>query len=394
MDVDPRRVEAFRAGGFADEPGLSQRIHRNLDIGRLRVFVAGKDAIPQADFSWICVGTSGKRGHPDLRPIERAVRDIGALVARSRLRHTVLVRSTVPPGITRGRLWPLLKKAAGRASTRCGMVACPEFLREGAAVRDFVSASYHVIGAWDLKASAAAASLLRGLGGRILPLSAEEAELLKLAGNAFHAAKAAFANEIARLAASLNLDGEAILRALRRDGKLNASGAYLKPGMPFGGSCLPRDVRTLSRLARRVEVDAPLLNALAPSNRAHLESIRREILARRARSVGIAGLGFKPGVADLRESPAIGLARRLRRDGIRVQLFDRHADAGDPALRGLVNGGNWCPSAEELLRRSDAVVLTQPEAAVERAALRSKRPPALLRAYREPFRLHPRGPRK
>ena len=157
LDVDPRRVEAFRAGGFADEPGLSHRIHRNLDIGRLRVFVTGKDAIPQADFSWICVGTSGGRGHPDLRSIERAVRDIGALVARSRSRHTVLVRSTVPPGTTRGRLWPLLQKAAGRASTRCGMVACPEFLREGAAVRDFVSASYHVIGAWDSKASAAAA---------------------------------------------------------------------------------------------------------------------------------------------------------------------------------------------------------------------------------------------
>ncbi|HEX7254067.1 MAG TPA: nucleotide sugar dehydrogenase, partial [Thermoanaerobaculia bacterium] len=333
LDIDARRVDAFRAGGFPDEPGLSKRIREGFRAGRLRALVPGRDPVPRADFSWICVGTTAKNGRQDLRAIGRAVSEIGALISRLQMPHTVLVRSTVPPGTTRRTLWPLLRRSARPAARKCRIVVCPEFLREGTAVQVFLTASYHVVGSWSLEASSSAAALLAGLGGQVHFLAAEEAELLKLAGNAFHAAKAAFANEIGRLASALAVDGGAVLQILRRDRKLNASGAYLKPGMPFGGSCLPRDIRILCGLAKRNGAALPLLEALVPSNRARLEDLRREILARKFRSVGIVGLGFKPGVADLRESPSVDLARRLRLDGIEVRFFDRRVDPRDPALR-------------------------------------------------------------
>jgi GDP-mannose 6-dehydrogenase len=150
----------------------------------------------------------------------------------------------------------------------------------------------------------------------------EEAELLKLCNNAFHAVKIAFANEIGRLCDSIGVDSHTVMRLLCADKKLNISSAYLKPGFAFGGSCLPKDIRSLTSHARRLGVELPIMEGILPSNRVQIEAARIKVVQSGARSVGILGLSFKPNTDDLRESPMIGLIRDLWQDGIDILVHD------------------------------------------------------------------------
>ena len=153
-------------------------------------------------------------------------------------------------------------------------------------------------------------------------LSLEEAEIIKLCNNAFHGVKIGFANEIGRLCNNLNIDSQAIMRLVCADRKLNISPAYLKPGFAFGGSCLPKDIRSLTAEARRLGVELPLLESVLPSNRLQVDLARRKVLRTGAQRVGVLGLSFKPETDDLRESPIISLIRDLWQDGLDVLVHD------------------------------------------------------------------------
>jgi GDP-mannose 6-dehydrogenase len=150
----------------------------------------------------------------------------------------------------------------------------------------------------------------------------EEAELLKLANNAFHALKIGFANEIGRLCDRVGIDSHAVMRLVCADTKLNISTAYLKPGFAFGGSCLPKDLRSLIFNARRLGLEIPILDAVPRSNRLQIEAARLKVHELGVRRVAVLGLSFKAGTDDLRESPVVELIRELWQDGVDVLVHD------------------------------------------------------------------------
>jgi GDP-mannose 6-dehydrogenase len=150
----------------------------------------------------------------------------------------------------------------------------------------------------------------------------EEAEILKLCNNAFHAIKIGFANEVGRVCDKIGIDSHVVMELICADKKLNISPAYLKPGFAFGGSCLPKDIRSLTFHARRLGLELPIMEGILPSNRIQIDAARVKVLHSGARRVGILGLSFKPNTDDLRESPIIGLIRDLWQDGIDVLVHD------------------------------------------------------------------------
>jgi GDP-mannose 6-dehydrogenase len=197
----------------------------------------------------------------------------------------------------------------------------PEFLRESTAVADFENPSLAVVGS--RQASKPPAELMRGLFGESTAVvNWETAEMVKYACNSFHAAKITFANEIGRLGKQMGIDSRAVMQLVCQDTKLNLSPYYLKPGNPFGGSCLPKDVRALTNHARVQGLSLPMLEGLLPSNQRHLESLLNCILESGQKQIVIVGLSFKANTDDLRESAMIEVAQTLLGRGYQLRIYD------------------------------------------------------------------------
>ena len=195
-------------------------------------------------------------------------------------------------------------------------------MRETSAVADFYSPPYTVVGQLDTRSGCVAAELYQGIAAPLHTVSLEEAELLKLASNAFHALKIGFANEVGRLCDRLGLDSHAAMGLVCADTKLNISPAYLKPGFAFGGSCLPKDLRSLISHARRLGAELPILESIAASNRLQVEAVRLKVRALNVQRVAVLGLSFKMHTDDVRESPVISLIQSLWRDGMDITVYD------------------------------------------------------------------------
>jgi GDP-mannose 6-dehydrogenase len=327
IGVEPSlaKVEALNAGHCAiKEPGLEQLISQMVAAGRLHATQHGMAQLPWADMSLICVGTpAAADGSSVLDYVCNVAREIGEGLRASAHYHVVVLRSTVFPGTVSNVLSPLVTEHSGRQVGRdFGLVMNPEFMRETNAISDFYAPPYTIIGESDTRSGDQLAELYRDIAAPVYRVSLEEAELLKLANNAFHALKIGFANEIGRLCDRLGIDSHATMQLVCADTKLNISSAYLKPGFAFGGSCLPKDLRSLTFHARRLGVDLPILDAVLPSNRLQVELARLKVHELGARRVAVLGLSFKASTDDLRESPIIGLIRDLWQDGVDVLVHD------------------------------------------------------------------------
>jgi GDP-mannose 6-dehydrogenase len=326
VGVEPNltKVQAFASGRSAiKEPQLDSLVGQAVAAGRLCAMQKGAHFVPWADVSAICVGTpSASDGSPVLTHLCEVVREIGQGLTRAERYHVVLLRSTVLPGTTRQTLLPLIEAHSQRSSgADFGLVVNPEFMREASAVADFHSPPYSVIGQLDTRSGYVAAELYRGLAAPVHTVSLEEAELLKLTSNAFHALKVGFANEVGRLCDRLGLDSHAVMRLVCADTKLNISPSYLKPGFAFGGSCLPKDLRALTSHARRLGAEVPILESMSVSNRLQVETTRVKVRALNVRRVALLGLSFKMHTDDVRESPVISLIQSLWRDGMELTVY-------------------------------------------------------------------------
>jgi GDP-mannose 6-dehydrogenase len=323
VDIDARKVRAVEDGQAPFfEPDLEALIQANLRNQRLSATTSTADALREADFAFLCVGTpSASNGNLNLDPLRRVTADIAGHLSGRVRPLTIVVRSTVFPGTCDEVVAPLSDHASGIA-----IVANPEFLREGSAIKDFMEPSLVVVGSHDLSAAQRVASLYASLPVDISVVALRTAELIKYACNAFHALKIAFANEIGTIAAALGLEGSEVMRTVCRDTKLNISPAYLMPGFAFGGSCLPKDLRALNYRARQLDVELPLLNSILPSNESHITRAFRRVLETGCRRIGIYGLAFKPNTDDLRESPGVALIERLIGKGCDVKIHDPHIE--------------------------------------------------------------------
>ena len=329
VDPDQGKVALVASGRSpVVEPGLEQLVTAAVTGGSLHATCDPAVALRHAEVSLICVGTpSAADGSTDLSYLERVVGDIGSALAgrpsHEQVFHSVVVRSTVPPGTVERVVIPALETAlGGPVGQTFGVAMCPEFLREGTGVADFFDPPFTVAGTAD-PATAAALDRLFGFLDRplrVVPVCT--AEGLKYACNAFHATKVAFSNELARLYRNLGVDAREVMELFCEDTYLNISPRYLRPAFAFGGSCLPKDIRSLLYLGRINSVDMPLLSGTLFSNEVTVRHVVDRVVTSPGRSVALLGLGFKAETDDLRESPSVELAERLTGKGYDLAIYD------------------------------------------------------------------------
>lgn len=325
VDVNPAKLAAVERGEApVTEPGLEEALRSAVADGRLSPGTDVAQVIAATDASLICVGTpSNRNGSLALDAVVRVAEEIGRSLRQKSSFHTVIMRSTVLPGTARDTVVPAIEAASGRkAGEGFGYVSNPEFLREGSAMADFRQPELTVLGGWDARSIAVAREIYAGLEAPVVELSVEAAEMVKYANNAFHALKVAFANEIGQLARSHGVDGRQVMDVLCQDRKLNISPAYLRPGFAFGGSCLPKDTRALVYRSRQLDIDAPLLASILPSNDAQIRRAVEAVEQTGAKQIGVLGLAFKSGTDDVRESPMVSVIETLIGRGYDVSVFD------------------------------------------------------------------------
>src|SRR5215469_3512685 len=328
VDVDAAKVDDIRAGRSpVAEPGLPALVARAVAEGTLHATTSRLDALDRTDVSLVCVGTpSTARGGADLTYIQRAVDEIVAALRVVRppasRHHSVIIRSTVPPGTVEEMVVPALTSGLAGTAIAVGAAMCPEFLRGGSGIADFYAPPSVVVGPADPAVAETVSGLLAFLDQPVRVVDVRVAEALKYACNAFHATKVSFANEIARLFRLLGVDSREVMSLFCEDSILNISPSYLRPGFAFGGSCLPKDLRSLLHLARVSGADLPLLAGTLATNELVIGEAVNRVVALDARNVALLGLSFKMNTDDLRESPSVELAERLIGKGFDVRIYD------------------------------------------------------------------------
>ncbi|GAB3500004.1 nucleotide sugar dehydrogenase [Flexivirga sp.] len=383
VDVDSYKVGLIACGRSpVVEPGIDELMREGVESGRLTATLDAREAVDRADVSLVCVGTpSTAHGATDLTYISRAVQDIRDAMDEvsppASGHHSVVVRSTVPPGTGRTVVAPAFAEQLP-TGWRIGTAMCPEFLREGAGVSDFFDPPFVVVGSTDGRTQQAMEDVFAFLGLPVHQVSVETAEALKYACNAFHATKVTFANEIGRVFRPYGVDSREVMSLFCEDAKLNISPTYLRPGFAFGGSCLPKDLRSLQHMARLNGVDAPQLLGTTTSNEVSVREVVDRVLAAGGRKVALLGLSFKSDTDDLRESPNVELAERLIGKGFEVRIYD-------PILNTSQLIGANRENVMARLPHLDRLLTGSPEEALADAnvALVTSSAPAIVGALRE-----------
>lgn len=331
-DKDENRSKALASGRSPFfEPGLDQLLVKSTKSGYFEVVDDPVPAVAASDLCIVAVGTPATpEGFLDLSAVLDACRSIGQGVAKSEGYHMVAIRSTVCPGSTSGVLRTTLENSSGKtAGSDFGLVAYPEFLREGSAIHDFFHPSRVVLGECDSRSGDAMEAMIRDFFRDdpcpILRVNATTAEMIKFASNAFLATKITFINEIANLCERVgDVDVGQVADGMGRDPRIG--GGFLEAGLGFGGSCLPKDLRALVRTAKNGHVRLRIAEAALASNQVQpLRAIRlaRDLMGPlRGRRAAVLGLAFKPGTSDIREAPALAIVQELLKNKMHVSVYD------------------------------------------------------------------------
>jgi UDPglucose 6-dehydrogenase len=343
-DIVAEKVEALSRGEITiHEPGLDELLARNAE--RLTFTTDMAELLEAARILFVCVDTPPTvSGDADLSRVRSVVADLSAGGG-----HALVMKSTVPAGTG---------QSIRRDLPGVPYVSCPEFLKEGSAVEDFMHPDRVVIGAdsGDEAASDAVARLYEPLGGEIVRTDVGSAEMIKLASNAFLATKISFVNEIANVCEEVGADVAEVARGMGLDQRIGP--AFLRPGIGYGGSCFPKDVSALKMLAGNSGYHFQLLNAVIEVNelqkRRVVGKLQKHLGSLLGKRVALLGLAFKPHTDDMREASSLVLAARLEGEGAEVVAYD--PVAGDVA-RGLLGSVQFRDSALEALDGVDAAIL-------------------------------------
>jgi UDPglucose 6-dehydrogenase len=344
MDIDEGKIAALQRGEVTiHEPGIEDLLERNAE--RLTFTTDLGDVLQRARLLFCCVDTPPTySGDADLSRVQAVVRELG-----EGGNHALVMKSTVPAGTG---------AAIRREMPSLAYVSCPEFLREGSAVKDFLHPDRVVIGVSDDDAWAADAveELYRPLGGEIVRTDVASSEMIKLASNAFLATKISFINEIANVSEEVGADVTEVARGMGLDKRIG--GSFLQAGLGFGGSCFPKDVNALKMLAGNTGYHFQLLTSVIEVNelqkRRVMKKLERHLGSLAGRRVALLGLAFKPNTDDMREASSLVLAARLQGEGATVAAHDPVAEA---RARELLSDVEFAPSVEEAVDGADAVIL-------------------------------------
>jgi UDPglucose 6-dehydrogenase len=357
VDKDARKIAALTRGEVPIyEPGLNELIAANARAGRLKFTNNLAGAVKAADAVFIAVGTPSRRGdgHADLTFVDDAAREIAAAVDGFTV---VITKSTVPVG-TGDEVERIIREA--RADADVAVVANPEFLREGAAIRDFKHPDRIVVGSEDARAREVITELYRPLylnRSPILFTDRRTAELIKYAANAFLATKITFINEIADLAEKVGADVQEVARGIGLDNRIGAKFLHAGPG--FGGSCFPKDAVALLKTGQDHEAPLRIVEAVVAVNDARKRAMARKVSAAlggelRGKTVAVLGLTFKPNTDDMREAPSIPLITALQDMGAKVRAYDPTGmEQAKPLLENVV----FCDDAYSCAEGASALVI-------------------------------------
>jgi UDPglucose 6-dehydrogenase len=357
VDHDARKIALLKRGHVPIfEPDLERLVERNTEAGRIDFATEPAGSVDQADAVFIAVGTPSRinDGHTDLTYVYAAVREIAGLLKDGAV---VITKSTVPVG-TCDEVERQIRDI--NQASHVTVAANPEFLREGAAIRDFMNPDRIIVGAQDDSARAMLAEIYRPLTAKGVPLmqtGRRTAELIKYTANAFLAMKITFINEIADLAERIGADVEDVSRGIGLDQRIGAQ--FLRAGPGIGGSCFPKDTRALVRTAHDYDVPLRIVESVMLVNDARKRAMSRKILAAlngnlRGRTVAVLGLTFKPDTDDIRESPAIPLITALKDMGAHVRAYD---PVGMEPAREEITGIELCADAYACAYGADALVI-------------------------------------
>lgn len=322
LDVDEKRIANLKKGIMPIyEPGLDELVKRNVNAGRINFTTSYKEALNGAEYAFIAVGTpSGEDGSADLKYVEAAAKSI----AQNMSAPLVLInKSTVPIGT--GDWVADIVKGAQPKPIDFAVVSCPEFLREGSAIADFMNPHRTVIGSLDKDAANKVAHLHLPLRAPIVITDLRTAEMIKYASNAFLATKISFINELADLCERVGADVKEVAAGMGYDARIGRH--FLDAGLGWGGSCFPKDVEALAFMAKEKGLEPQILNSVMEINYErrktavkNVEKMLGESL--KGKTVGLLGLAFKPNTDDMRDAPAIDIANTLIEAGAKVRAYD------------------------------------------------------------------------
>lgn len=333
IDISEAKVAGILAGKAPiAEPKVDELLRKGLADGLITATTHVAGTLEDCDMTIVCVGTpSGADGSHDMRFIAEVTRQIAAEVRPDRSAPlTVVYRSTIRPGTIEELIRPIFEARLGEATDAAiEIVYNPEFLREATAVHDYFAPPKIVVGTQNGRSCERLQQLYANIQTPWFDVRYREAETTKFVDNTWHAVKVAFGNEIGRICLGMEIDPAAVHEIFVSDTKLNISPHYLRPGSPFGGSCLPKDVRALQRIAADCGAHTHLIDSLLRSNDAHKRRIfelASSDLATGARIL-LVGLAFKADTDDLRESPNVDLARMLLQAGYEIAVYDPAIEA-------------------------------------------------------------------
>jgi UDPglucose 6-dehydrogenase len=357
IDKDEEKITALKSGKIPiHEPGLAELVASNVRQDRLAFDDQMEPAVAGADVVFIAVGTPSRRGdgHADLSYVFEAAREI----ARSLSKFTVVVtKSTVPVG-TSDEVERLMRQENPQADF--AVVSNPEFLREGAAIRDFKHPDRIVIGTDDPRARKVLAEVYRPLhlnGPPIVYTDRRTAELTKYAANSFLATKIAFINEIADLAEKVGANVQEVARGIGLDNRIGAKFLHAGPG--FGGSCFPKDTMALIKTGQDNETPLRIIETVVAVNDQRKRAMARKVSNAiggnlRGKSIAVLGVTFKPNTDDMRDAPSIPLVTALQDMGAQVRVFD---PVGMPQARKIFENVAFCDNAYDCAKGAHALVI-------------------------------------
>ena len=353
MDISDEKVKGLKRGEMPIyEPGLEELVERNVNAGRITFTTSIEEALEGSEYVFICVGTpSGVDGEADLNYVESAAKAIAENMTAPII---VINKSTVPVGT--GDWVADIVKTNQKEAIKFSVVSCPEFLREGSAIADFMNPHRTVCGSLDREAAEKVAQLHLPLRAPNVITDLRTAEMIKYASNAFLATKISFINEIANICEKLGADVNEVAAGMGFDQRIGPH--FLNAGLGYGGSCFPKDVKALAYMAEEMNVEPNILRAVMNTN-----GERRMMIVDRAekllgsyngKTIGLFGLAFKPNTDDMRDAPSVDIAEAIQKKGGKVKAFDPVAmEVAGPMLPGVEMLNN----AYEVAENSDAVIV-------------------------------------
>lgn len=353
IDIDEAKIEKLKAGGMPIyEPGLEEMVRRNAQMGRLDFTTSYEEGIKDAEFVFIAVGTpSGVDGEADLQYVRMAAESIAAVMDHP---LTIVNKSTVPVG-TGDWVADIIEKHKVN-DVDFAVVSNPEFLREGAAVLDFMNPDRIVLGSLNREAAEKVAQLYLPLRATIMITDLRTAEMIKYASNAYLANRISFINEIASICEALGADVKEVAVGMGYDKRIGSS--YLDAGIGYGGSCFPKDVKALEHMASIHGRHPQLLRAVMEINRDQrrlmVQKLRDLLGTLDEKVVGVLGLAFKPNTDDMRDAPAAEIIHLLQNEGAHIKAYDPVAIE---VAKGVLSDVTYCANVYEVAEGSDALVV-------------------------------------